>query len=117
MNVEASDSKDGSVVEALNSASTNPRDTQGIGQDCARHTLFGVVSDLCLCPECLVSVPPADDCPSRDKHRPSEGDASIRIEGGVSSVPPGPLVENTFEGSMHGGVKSRNSFTYPGSHL
>lgn len=113
MNVEGSNSKNYSVVEALNSASTNPRDTQGIGQDCARHTRFGVVSDLCLCPECLVSVPPADNRPSTDKLRPSEGGAPIGIEGGVSSVSPDPLVENTFEGSMHGAVKSRNSSTYP----
>ena len=50
--------------------------------------------------------------------RPSEEGASIGIEAGEApGIQPDPLVENTFEGSVHGAVKSQDSFIYPKSHL
>lgn len=76
------------------------------------------VTDLYSYPECIVSVPPADNYPSTDRRRPSEEGASIGTEAGeVSRVGPGPVVENTSESSIHGTVKSQDSFTYPKSHL
>ena len=54
MNLDRSDPKGHSVVEPVQSASTNLQDAQGIDRDCALHTLCGVSSNLYLCPERLV---------------------------------------------------------------
>ena len=118
MHIEGSDSKGRSAVEAIRSVTLDLQDTQGVDQGCAHHALCTVFADLCLCPECLVSVPPADNYPSTDKRRPSEEAASIPIEAGeVSGVRPGPLVENVFESSIDGAVKSQDPRTYPKSQL
>ena len=68
--------------------------------------------NLYLYSECLVAVLLADKYPSTDGPRPYEEGPSIEIEEEVPGVHPSTLVENTFEGSMHGAMKGQDAFSY-----
>lgn len=93
----------------MHNASTNLQGAHGVAQDCTLHDLCDVSINPYLCPERLVSVPPASKYLDTDRSRPDEEGPPLESGGEVPSVRPGSLVENPSEGSIHGALKGQDS--------